>query len=215
MVWRSIIWGRMGLFLRKIENFCDYFAKSFGKSKNWSNFAPANERETLWFSTKIEKSRFLKNFLKNIWWNQKICFNFAEPIASRKIKRAFFYRRFLTAGDWDRSLKWLRKETIDNSERQGKVERPENIVLVEKISETGKRINRASPRVEGRNGSRMSVTSLVTILKQEKKNKQDIQQRRVWSWLRMNASDRLNTCKSRGSGVVSLLNAAGDRRTGE
>ena len=26
-------------------------------------------------------------------------------------------------------------------------------------------------------------------------------QRRVWSWLRMNASDRLNTCKSRGSGV--------------
>ena len=24
-------------------------------------------------------------------------------------------------------------------------------------------------------------------------------QRRVWSWLRMNASDRLNTCKSRGS----------------
>ena len=25
-------------------------------------------------------------------------------------------------------------------------------------------------------------------------------QRRVWSWLRMNASDRLNTCKSRGSG---------------
>ena len=47
MVWRSIIWGRMGLFLRKIENFCDYFAKSFGKSKNWSNFAPANERETL------------------------------------------------------------------------------------------------------------------------------------------------------------------------
>ena len=25
-------------------------------------------------------------------------------------------------------------------------------------------------------------------------------QRRVWSWLRMNASDRLNTCKARGSG---------------
>ena len=25
-------------------------------------------------------------------------------------------------------------------------------------------------------------------------------QRRVWSWLRMNASDRLNTCKSRASG---------------
>ena len=28
-------------------------------------------------------------------------------------------------------------------------------------------------------------------------------QRRVWSWLRMNASDRLNTCKSRGSMVCS------------
>ena len=46
MVRRSKIWGRMGLFLRKIENFCDYFAKSFGKSKNWRNFAPANEGET-------------------------------------------------------------------------------------------------------------------------------------------------------------------------
>ena len=29
------------------------------------------------------------------------------------------------------------------------------------------------------------------------------QQRRVWSWLRMNASDRLNTCKSRGSMICS------------
>ena len=28
-------------------------------------------------------------------------------------------------------------------------------------------------------------------------------QRRVWSWLRMNASDRLNTCKSRGSMICS------------
>ena len=31
-------------------------------------------------------------------------------------------------------------------------------------------------------------------------------QRRVWSWLRMNASDRLNTCKSRGSMVCSNTN---------
>ena len=30
--------------------------------------------------------------------------------------------------------------------------------------------------------------------------KKQFKQRRVWSWLRMNASDRLNTCKSRGSG---------------
>ena len=29
--------------------------------------------------------------------------------------------------------------------------------------------------------------------------KKQFEQRRVWSWLRMNASDRLNTCKSRGS----------------
>ena len=29
--------------------------------------------------------------------------------------------------------------------------------------------------------------------------KKQFKQRRVWSWLRMNASDRLNTCKSRGS----------------
>ena len=27
---------------------------------------------------------------------------------------------------------------------------------------------------------------------------------RVWSWLRMNASYRLNTCKSRGSGAVAI-----------
>ena len=36
-------------------------------------------------------------------------------------------------------------------------------------------------------------------------------QRRVWSWLRMNASDRPNTCKSRGS----TSSDGGDRRTGE
>ena len=35
---------------------------------------------------------------------------------------------------------------------------------------------------------------------------------RVWSWLRMNASGRPNTCKSRGSGAQQW--AAGDRRTG-
>ena len=29
--------------------------------------------------------------------------------------------------------------------------------------------------------------------------RKQFEQRRVWSWLRMNASDRLNTCKSRGS----------------
>ena len=31
----------------------------------------------------------------------------------------------------------------------------------------------------------------------------------------MNASDRLNTCKSRGSGDEGLPSSAGDRRTGE
>ena len=37
--------------------------------------------------------------------------------------------------------------------------------------------------------------------RQKKKKKKKIYlQRRVWSWLRMNASDRPNTCKSRGSG---------------
>ena len=35
---------------------------------------------------------------------------------------------------------------------------------------------------------------------QKVKSKQFLQWR-VWSWLRMNASGRLNTCKSRGSGV--------------
>ena len=90
--------------------------------------------------------------------------NFGSSEKSTNFALAFGNER----NESNRSLKWLRKETIDNSERQGKVERPENIVLVEKISETGKRINRASPRVEGRNGSRMSVTSLVTILNKKK-----------------------------------------------
>ena len=36
-----------------------------------------------------------------------------------------------------------------------------------------------------------------------KKKRQYKKQRRVWSWLRMNASGRLNTCKSRGSVRVS------------
>ena len=43
----------------------------------------------------------------------------------------------------------------------------------------------------------------------------DILQWRVWSWLRMNASYRLNTCKSRGNDSESLLLLGDDRRTGE
>ena len=46
-------------------------------------------------------------------------------------------------------------------------------------------------------------------------SKKDILQWRVWSWLRMNASYRLNTCKSRGNDKVSLLTLGVDRRTGE
>ena len=38
---------------------------------------------------------------------------------------------------------------------------------------------------------------------------------RVWSWLRMNASYRLNTCKSRGNGIMCLHILDVDRRTGE
>ena len=38
---------------------------------------------------------------------------------------------------------------------------------------------------------------------------------RVWSWLRMNASYRLNTCKSRGNGIECLHSLDVDRRTGE
>ncbi len=41
-----------------------------------------------------------------------------------------------------------------------------------------------------------------------------ILQWRVWSWLRMNASYRLNTCKSRGNGDGSLLLSDVDRRMG-
>ena len=43
----------------------------------------------------------------------------------------------------------------------------------------------------------------------------DILQWRVWSWLRMNASYRLNTCKSRGNGIMCLHILDVDRRTGE
>ena len=42
-----------------------------------------------------------------------------------------------------------------------------------------------------------------------------ILQWRVWSWLRMNASYRLNTCKSRGNGIKCLHFLDVDRRTGE
>ena len=48
----------------------------------------------------------------------------------------------------------------------------------------------------------------------EDKNK-EILQCRVWSWLRMNASYRLNTCKSRGSMIFPSGKIDGDRRTGE
>ena len=47
------------------------------------------------------------------------------------------------------------------------------------------------------------------------KLKKKFLQCRVWSWLRMNASYRLNTCKSRGSMVGGLPPTDGDRRTGE
>ena len=43
----------------------------------------------------------------------------------------------------------------------------------------------------------------IGILKTENNFLKDILQRRVWSWLRMNASYRLNTCKSRGSMLVA------------
>ena len=42
-----------------------------------------------------------------------------------------------------------------------------------------------------------------------------ILQWRVWSWLRMNAGYRLNTCKSRGNGIECLHWMDVDRRTGE
>ena len=42
-----------------------------------------------------------------------------------------------------------------------------------------------------------------------------ILQWRVWSWLRMNTSYRLNTCKSRGNGIECLHSLDVDRRTGE
>ena len=46
---------------------------------------------------------------------------------------------------------------------------------------------------------------------QAKRNKNNLQWR-VWSWLRMNASGRLNTCKSRGSMNVAIhLMATGAR----
>ena len=41
------------------------------------------------------------------------------------------------------------------------------------------------------------------VLTEDNYKKKDILQWRVWSWLRMNASYRLNTCKSRGSGSLA------------
>ena len=53
-----------------------------------------------------------------------------------------------------------------------------------------------------------NIPSRTTIKRRdsERRYKKTNQQRRVWSWLRMNASDRLNTCKSRGSMVCSNTN---------
>ena len=51
-----------------------------------------------------------------------------------------------------------------------------------------------------RNGSDAKLDMSLSVLIFEKREREDKHQRRVWSWLRMNASDRLNTCKSRGSG---------------
>ena len=53
------------------------------------------------------------------------------------------------------------------------------------------------------------------ILLTDKQINWDTLQWRVWSWLRMNASYRLNTCKSRGSVYRCLHQYDGDRRTGE
>ena len=52
-----------------------------------------------------------------------------------------------------------------------------------------------------------SIINIKTIEDRHPENRKtifkDILQRRVWSWLRMNASYRLNTCKSRGSMLVA------------
>ena len=54
---------------------------------------------------------------------------------------------------------------------------------------------------------RLLYTVLYIQNKIIRKNEKDILQWRVWSWLRMNASYRLNTCKSRGS----IIEACFDR----
>ena len=45
----------------------------------------------------------------------------------------------------------------------------------------------------------LKQSKVLMNLSVHKKSNKDILQWRVWSWLRMNASYRLNTCKSRGS----------------
>ena len=52
----------------------------------------------------------------------------------------------------------------------------------------------------------------MTRTSQEGKTNKQFLQWRVWSWLRMNASGRPNTCKSRGSAVWQ--HTGGDRRMG-
>ena len=68
----------------------------------------------------------------------------------------------------------------------------------EKFIEKTDKISTSKYR-ETKNRERWFLWKLNKSVRRELRVLKDIQ-RRVWSWLRMNASGRLNTCKSRGSG---------------
>ena len=78
--------------------------------------------------------------------------NFGSSEKSTNFALAFGNER----NESNRSLKWLRKETIDNSERQGKVKTWEHCPRQEKFPKQVKRINRASPRASGKTASCVS-----------------------------------------------------------
>ena len=178
----------------------------------------------MWYEE--EKCNFLKVFLQNIWWERKFCIPLhslykTSHLASclKHIKKEFFEKIYINREVVQEASVWFYIKWM------GKRNEPINSLscfwgTASKLKEQKKRcflldtfrISVLKQRLLGEVfGLTWYSLSLITYHLSPK----HILQWRVWSWLRMNASYRLNTCKSRGNGIECLHSLDVDRRTGE
>ena len=164
----------------------------------------------------------MKVFLQNIWreWIfsiplHSLCKTSRPASCLKRIRKEFFEKIYINrevvqeASVWF-YVRWMgkRNEPINSSS-----------LLLRPASITGNRRKGAFYLIleDERSGTEITRWEfcLVVFTANIKFSSTHILQWRVWSWLRMNAGYRLNTCKSRGNGIGCLHRMDVDRRTGE